>query len=126
MPVKTNASCVSIPNAQNSSGTMLLELNAGGQFFFECSFFETQENFNGVIRYQAVDNVGSNWQDISSLSGEGIFIKDTYISAIQDLVPSEGGSSYEFMPPEDFYVLWPPLVGLLVAGYIVKRLLAAF
>ena len=36
------------------------------------------------------------------------------------LEPVETG----YLTNQDFYDLWGPLVGLLVAGYIVKRLLA--
>ena len=71
----------------------------------------------GDLTYENIDNV--------------VLVSGGDITAILRCSTSTSGAvgavnKYEYLSAEDFNTLWPALAGLLVAGYIVKRLLAAF
>ena len=114
MATKSVANCVSIPSETYTPGQATLVLNAGGTAYYHCSYIDLQDSFNAIARYQNQDSVGSDWTDISSQTGEGIFV-------INSSLPSTT-TNFETMTQEDFKALWPAIVGLLVTGFIFKFL----
>ena len=127
MPVKSTASCTSVATESYPAGYNSLVMTVDSStLYFHCSYLDMQDNFDTVIRYQNTNTV-PDWTDVSSQSGEGIFLRDTFVDQI---VQQNGGNSgsidgtvtLQGMEAGDFNVLWPLLLGLLVTGAIAKSL----